>query len=129
MVNVSEAMAKMELQAVVGPNMNFEDVPKPVEIACRTKKELEKTLRYVQEQMGDPVVSVKLMEYIANLESERDLAQEEYQSTFGKLERVDADLESHKHWLKVAGGEIEKYKNENKHLWALIGIKAAEMNV
>jgi archaellum component FlaC len=51
-----------------------------------------------------------------------------YLTTFNQLEKTDAELENHKQWLKTAGEELNRLQKENKHLWALIGLKAAEFN-
>jgi archaellum component FlaC len=67
-------------------------------------------------------------EYIEQLKKEKEEAEEKYMKTFDQLERTDMDLENHKNWLKTAGEELNRLQKENKHLWALIGLKAAELN-
>jgi DNA repair exonuclease SbcCD ATPase subunit len=72
--------------------------------------------------------SDKLREELKGQREQTELAQEGYRKTLNKIYEVDADLENHKQWLKTAGEELNRLQKENKHLWALIGLKAAEFN-
>ena len=61
-------------------------------------------------------------------QKKREQTEYEYSKLHEQYIKLDAELENHKNWLKIAGDELNTKQKENKHLWALISLKAEEMN-
>lgn len=80
------------------------------------KTELTKTMDYLKSQLNDQAVVTKLQQYIGELESERDWAQQEYSRVQGKLEQTDYELENARRDLKHSGDAVKLYEIENAAL-------------
>jgi len=61
---------------------------------------------------------------IIRLTKLKEEAEEKYIQTFDQLEKTDIELQNHKHWLKVAGEEINEMKKELKPLRELVSLWA-----
>lgn len=88
------------------------------------KTELTKTMDYLKSQLNDQAVVTKLQQYIGELESERDWAQQEYSRVQGKLEQTDYELENEKRANQNNKKALEGFVKENKALRELVSLWA-----